>query len=302
MKIQDRIAHISNYINGLKSEENSFSNALMIENMESHLSDLKIILAAEERENTHLDVLELRLKGASVDKGNIRLDKLSSLSNSFCNLFYQIMTKVSYGKSNHKINHKVKEYANLRLAGIQHGSTKLILTLSNNQPEFFETPISMSLSTLFNAFDIENDKSFLTKIDLLDLFCLEKLRNFLNICLKQNIEFDLSWIGQFSEGKKIVILTHDKIEGYVSIINEIEVKNSIEKELSGKITLLSEAGRIDIDNEDGKTKVEFTKEQLSLIQEKCQIGTFIRMVVTETTFLQKNINNSKQIYKLKSFK
>lgn len=294
--VQDKLASISS------KGDMSFADRLMFNNMDSYLSDLKAEQRAEDSRHPLLDFMELRLKGSVVDLGTIPLELLGVISSNFAALVQRATHKLSSGKDSFKVPYSVKSSLNMRLAELSPGSTRLGLTFSTGQCELVETVSSKAVKEIIELLDSNDALTMMNQIAEIGYNSAQSLKKIVEECDKNHIDFDLSWVGPFSEGRRIVTVTTPKIKMLSDRLAATTISQPSTETISGVLASLSKYGKMEIEIDGDKVKASFPIDMLDEIQKKHKVGQQVSLTVEVTDIHNENLGLHRKNYLVKSFK
>lgn len=294
--VQDKLASISS------KGEMSFADRLMFNNMDSYLSDLKAEQRAEDARHPLLDFMELRLKGTVVDLGTIPLEMLGIISSNFAALVQRATHKLSSGKDSFKVPHSVKSSLNMRLAELSPGSTKLGLTFSTGQCELVETVSSKAVKEIIELLDANDALTVMNQIAEIGYNSAQSLKKIVEECDKNHINFDLSWVGPFSEGRRTVAVTTPKIKILNDRLAATTISQPSIETISGVLASLSKYGKMELEIDGDKVKASFPIDILDEIQKKHKVGQQVSLTVEVTDIHNENLGLHRKNYLVKSLK
>ncbi|KYQ97924.1 hypothetical protein AWY96_05170 [Serratia plymuthica] len=294
--VQDKLASISS------KGEMSFADRLMFNNMDSYLSDLKAEQRAEDARHPLLDFMELRLKGTVVDLGTIPLEMLGIISSNLAALVQRATHKLSSGKDSFKVPYSVKSSLNMRLAELSPGSTRLGLTFSTGQCELVETVSSKAVKEIIDLLDANDALTVMNQIAEIGYNSAQSLKKIVEECDKNHINFDLSWVGPFSEGRRTVAVTTPKIKILNDRLAATTISQPSIETISGVLASLSKYGKMELEIDGDKIKASFPIDILDEIQKKHKVGQQVSLTVEVTDIHNENLGLHRKNYLVKSLK
>ena len=306
LSIDGRISFIKNKVDSLSKSNSTFADRLYLSSLESHLSDLNGIALRESLNHPFRDFLELRLKGAVVDLGTIPLGILATFSRNLEGLILKATNKISSGKDQRSAPNALKQIIDLRLANISHGSTRLGVSFNSNTAdngEMFETTTSKAVNDIFTLLESVSDDDFINKISEIGYNSAISLREIINECRDNDITFDISWTGPFSNGTKKVTVNKSHIDRLHDRLNTTQAVKPRKEKISGELAVLSKYGKFDVLLDDGsKIKVDFPVDKLDEIQQTHKVGSRITLEAEVTEIFNTSMHQTRQNYRLISIK
>ncbi|UCQ23720.1 MULTISPECIES: hypothetical protein [Edwardsiella] len=299
--LKERIAFIQRDVDLLtQNQDRSFADDIIYRSLDSHLSDLKQEQRAIENRHPLQDFMELRLKGVLVDFGTIPLDILSVISGNIALLVQKAVHRIGSGKDSRKVPAEVKNALNMRLADLTPGSTRLGVTFSTGSCELIETVSSQAVKEIFSLLSATDDETFMAKVAEIGSQSTSNLKKIIDECEKNSLNFDLTWIGPFTDGTKRVSVSHDGIRQLNSRLALTKVTKLPDEHISGELAVLSMYGKIEISGDTGKIKASYPIDMLAEIQEKYKVGQKISLTVSVSEIHNERIGTSRRNYMVKS--
>jgi len=294
--VQDKLDSIS------AKNEMSFADKIMFNNMDSYLSDLKAEQREEDSRHPLRDFMELRLKGVVVDFGTIPLELLGVVSSNLAALVQRATHKLSSGKDSSRVPYAVKSSLDMRLAELSPGSTKLGLTFSTGQCELVETVSSKAIKEIIQLLDTDDASAMMNQIAEIGYNSAQSLKNIVEECERNNIDFDLSWVGPFSDGNRKVTVNSSKIKMLNDRLTATTISAPTTESILGELASLSKYGKMELEVDGEKIKASFPIEMLGEIQKKHKVGQQVSVTVEVTDINNENLGLHRKNYLVKSFK
>ncbi|MCU6666124.1 hypothetical protein [Silvania hatchlandensis] len=298
--LKERIAFIQRDVDLLeKHKSRSFADDIIFRSFDSHLSDLREAQRALENKHPLQDFMELRLKGVLVDFGSIPLDILSVISGNLAALVQKAVHRISSGKDSRRVPIDIKNSLNMRLADLTPGSTKLGVTFSTGSCELVETVSSQAVKEIFSLLSSSDDDNFMAKIAEIGSHSAVNLKNIIDECEKSSLNFDLTWIGPFSEGTKQVSISAEGIHQLNNRLALTKITQLPDEHISGELAILSMYGKLEIAGENGKVKASYPIDMLKEIQRLCKVGERISLVASVSEIHNERLGTSRRNYMVK---
>ncbi|KAB7671922.1 hypothetical protein [Plesiomonas shigelloides] len=299
--IRERIAFIQRDVNLLaQNKDRSFADDIIYRSLDSHLSDLKQEQRAIENRHPLQDFMELRLKGALVDVGTIPLDILSVISGNIALLVQKAVHRIGSGKDSRRVPTQVKNALNMRLADLTPGSTRLGVTFSTGSCELIDTVSSQAVKEIFSLLSATDDETFMAKVAEIGFQSTSNLKNIIDECEKNSLNFDLTWVGPLTDGTRRVSVSHDGIRQLNSRLAQTKVTKLPDEHISGELAVLSMYGKIEISGDEGKIKASYPIDMLTEIQDKYKVGQKISLTVSVSEIHNERLGTSRRNYMVKS--
>lgn len=281
----------------LKSSPNDLFLLVSVRSNRHDLDQLQSQLKAE-KEKRLVEVLDIRLKSSSLQDGTIPLSLLAKIADLFSVVVYASSTKFKTGKDTlGRFSNDILESVDLRLSGLLPGSTHLVLTGKTNPDILGYSVFEESLKNLYKTLDCNNQESISDELSNLGSRGTKSLAGLVDLFIKSNIEADFVWN---DPGDKVNIWSGDsaEIERMHQILSNNEVQKPIKVTIYGKVTLLSDSGRIIIENEHGKhIHVSFSRTTLP-IAKRMNLGQRVYLQCEKQTIRNRNTDKLVDYYHL----
>ncbi len=280
--------------------EMSFADRLMFNNMTSYMSDLQAEQRAIDARHPLQDFMELRLKGAVVNFGTIPLELLGSISSNLASLLQRATHKLASGKDSQRVPYDVRNTLNMRLAELSPGSTKLGLTFSTGQCELVETTSSKAVKEIINLLTTSDAISLMNLVAEIGFNAALSLKKIVEECDKNQIDFDLTWVGPFSEGRQFVSVSSKQIKLLNDRLAATTMSQPTTEIIVGELASLSKYGKLEIEVDGERLKASFPVEMLHEIQKSHKVGQKLSVTVEVTEIYNENIGFHRKNFLVKS--
>ena len=298
--LKEQIAFVQRDVESLAQHKGrSFADDILYRSLDSHLSDLRAEQLAIENKHPLQDFMELRLKGVLVDLGSIPLEILSIISGNLAALVQKAVHRIGSGKDSRRVPTDVKNSLNLRLADLGPGSTKLGVTFSTGSCELVETVSSQAVKEIFSLLEAADEETFMAKISEIGSNSTINLKNIIDECERNSLNFDLTWIGPLSDGTKQVSISSDGIHRLTSRLAMTKISKLPDEIISGELAVLSMYGKLEIASEKGKIKASYPIDMLQDIQNRYKVGERITLTASVSEVYNERINTSRRNYMIK---
>ncbi|MBX4769481.1 hypothetical protein [Klebsiella oxytoca] len=298
--LKEQIAFVQRDVESLAQHKGrSFADDILYRSLDSHLSDLRAEQLAIENKHPLQDFMELRLKGVLVDLGSIPLEILSIISGNLAALVQKAVHRIGSGKDSRRVPTDVKNSLNLRLADLGPGSTKLGVTFSTGACELVETVSSQAVKEIFSLLEAADEETFMAKISEIGSNSTINLKNIIDECERNSLNFDLTWIGPLSDGTKQVSINSDGIHRLTSRLAMTKISKLPDEIISGELAVLSMYGKLEIASDKGKIKASYPIDMLQDIQNRYKVGEHITLTASVSEVYNERINTSRRNYMIK---
>ncbi|WP_437216650.1 hypothetical protein [Pectobacterium sp. LFLA-215] len=298
--IKGRIDFVQKEVDALSGNNLSFSEQLALDSIDSHLSELK----AQQREldSSHplLDFLELRFKGSIVDLGTMPLELLGVISTNLAALVQRATHKISSGKDSQKVPYDIKSSLDLRLAGFSPGSTRLGVTFSTGVCELVDTVSSRAITEILNLLNSDDATSLINQVAEIGYNSTQNLKKIIEECDKNQINFDVAWIGPFSDGKKFVSVNTQKIKILNERLAATKITQPVTERIVGELASLSKYGKLELEVDGERIKASYPIDMLDEIQKSHKIGQKLSLVIEITDIHNDHLGLHRKNYLVKS--
>lgn len=298
--LKEKIAFVQRDVDSLAQHKGrSFADDILYRSLDSHLSDLRAEQLAIENKHPLQDIMELRLKGVLVDLGSIPLEILSIISGNLAALVQKAVHRIGSGKDSRRVPNDVKNSLNLRLADLGPGSTKLGVTFSTGACELVETVSSQAVKEIFSLLEAADEETFMAKISEIGSNSTINLKNIIDECERNSLNFDLTWIGPLSDGTKHVSINSDGIHRLTNRLAMTKISKLPDEIISGELAVLSMYGKLEIASDNGKIKASYPIDMLQDIQSRYKVGERITLTASVSEVYNERINTSRRNYMIK---
>ncbi|HCT3412650.1 TPA: hypothetical protein OTT61_005036 [Klebsiella pneumoniae] len=298
--LKEKIAFVQRDVDSLAQHKGrSFADDILYRSLDSHLSDLRAEQLAIENKHPLQDFMELRLKGVLVDLGSIPLEILSIISGNLAALVQKAVHRIGSGKDSRRVPNDVKNSLNLRLADLGPGSTKLGVTFSTGACELVETVSSQAVKEIFSLLEAADEETFMAKISEIGSNSTINLKNIIDECERNSLNFDLTWIGPLSNGTKHVSINSDGIHRLTNRLAMTKISKLPDEIISGELAVLSMYGKLEIASDNGKIKASYPIDMLQDIQSRYKVGERITLTASVSEVYNERINTSRRNYMIK---
>ncbi|HHA0037590.1 TPA: hypothetical protein ACOEXB_004365 [Yersinia enterocolitica] len=302
ISLKKRIKFVQNKLDSISSAKNmTFADRIMLNNMDAYMSDLQAEQRALDIRHPLLDFMELRLKGSIVDLGTVPLEIMGIITSNLATMVQRATHKLSSGRDSHKVPYSIKSSLNMRLAEISPGSTRLGLTFSTGQCELVETVSSKAVKEIINLLDAVDATTMMNQVAEIGFNSAQSLKKIVEECDKNHIDFDLSWIGPFSDGNRKVSVNSTKIKMLSDRLAATTISSPVIETIVGELASLSKYGKLEIEVDGEKIRASFPVDMLENIQKKHKVGKKLSLVVEVTDINNDNLGLHRKNYFVKSF-
>ena len=136
-----------------KSKSGSFAHELAATSLSSHIEDLRQ-LSLSLSEAPEIELLDLRLIANNLKDGSMPLKLLTGLCNELrTTVGFAAIRLIKGGLGRKRIPKYVNDELDLRLAGIQQGSSRLLITASANRDLLDDGLNKNTLERIFSVLD-----------------------------------------------------------------------------------------------------------------------------------------------------
>ena len=223
--------------------------------------ELAIIQAERDKE-----VFEVRLIGNQIPRGAIPLQLLANLADPLNKLFANASYNIKHKIDAYILPHDWIQEIDLRLVKIASGSSRLIITGNTTTDLAGDSPLQDSFEALFDLLN-DHSEAFTDKLHTIGGKAGKGLSNFLSVMQHEHLSCEITWVAPNNKKFQWEATPHD-IAHLHGLLEDAGDPVETKTELSGRITLLADTGRIELRTEEGtKKKVAYGKENLEQIEE-----------------------------------
>lgn len=254
-RLEDQISETEERIqecrDELEEEPESLNHELTLSSLEKQRNQLQEELkqAKEAREK---EIIEYRLKGELARHGDIPLGILGDLAKSLERQIYAAAYYIKDGKDlRAQIPKDLREEVNLQLAGLQPGSTRLMVSGDLSPDIFGNSVIEEALEGTFRLLRSEDSEEVSEHATEVGSRSAEKLRNFLDTVRKNELTIDIQWSSPSDEVRRWKA-SKSKLDKITNNLQQIEEEDTIEEVVEGRIRMLNSLGRFKLETDDGR--------------------------------------------------
>ncbi len=285
----------------LKGGKEDFSLSLTLDSLKQHRDELHSQLR-DEKTIRNFEIIELRLRGKSVNNGSIPLGIVGDLSHAWGNAIIAGANQMKLGlKAKRKVPKEIVDTLDLRLAGISSGSSRLFIT-GKSSPDLFGN--SLLQSTLQEAFELlssDSGEKLTETVGRLGKRTADSIDQFLKTITSHDLEVDISWNSPSDksymwEGKT------DKILQLSSSLESLVEGEPEEINFNGELITISMKGTFEISDDAGIAyRGTFPSELLKEMKE-FHIGQRCKGVLAKRTMINRITGYEKPFFEIKTIR
>lgn len=269
-------------LSAIETDSGNFALELSLNSLEAHISDLENQLR-KEKEKRQKEVLELRLEGSIAQFGSLPLSVLADIAHYVASALHAASARIRTGREpKGRIAESIISDVNLRLVGIEPGSSKLIITADTSPNLFGRSMTEESLIGLFNLLTAKEEGGLTDSVQILGARSTHNVCSLLKYLGKNYLALDAHWTSPTGEQYGWQATTYD-ITKLASSLDMIQIQKPERIELSGEVVLLSEKGRLDLkDDQDCTYRCNFAHFLIGQVK-KLHLGDRIICVINKIT-------------------
>lgn len=249
-----------------KSRTGSFAYELSAQSLTSHIEELRQISLALSN-NPTIEIVDLRIKAGHLNDGSIPLGLLSKLCEEIRTMVgYAALRLINGGLSRKRIPKYINDDLDLRLAGVQQGSSKLIMTASANRDLLNDGLNKGAFERIFSVLETNGQGAeFLEAINDIGPRSAKHLREFLNLISLNSAEVEFSW-RYAGETIRAWDGNRKSIESVQEALAVTEINETERTSLTGRIELLSKREKLDLRLSNGRVvRILYPKTLLPIV-------------------------------------
>ena len=266
----------------IETDADNFALELALSSLEAHISDLENQLR-KEKQKRQKEVLELRLEGSIAQFGSLPLSVLAGIARYISSALHAASARIRTGQEPRgRIAESIISSLNLRLVGIEPGSSKLLITADTSPNLFGRSMTEESLRGLFNLLTAQEESSLTDSVQILGARSTHNVSSLLKYLSKNDLALDARWTSPTGEQYGWQATTYD-IRKLASSLDMLQIHKPERIKISGEVVLLSEKGRLDLkDDSECTHRCNFAHFLIDQVK-KLHLGDRITCAINKTT-------------------
>jgi hypothetical protein len=253
-----------------------------LESFKRHVEELRKI-ASREREKPFIEILDLRVSGSRFTFGTIPLEVLSDFAAELRRVFgYTCLRIVEGGLKRKRVSPDLYSTLNLRLPGLETGSSRLIIAADSNVELFSGSLASDAIDRIISVFAANEDHhNFLQAITEMGPLAARRLKQLISGMVALDVSLDITWISQGSILGE-VSSNRNRLASLAQELNTTTVQESERTIEDGIVEMLSANRRLRIRRDDGVLlRISYPRKLLDEIS-GLRLGQRIRTEILQT--------------------
>jgi len=278
----------------------SIAHKLILKSGENRLLDLQNQLRIE-KEDRDVEVIDLRLIGGQMDRGTIPLDVVSKLAREISEFIHSIAYRMQKGKDPRgTIPYKLQKTLDLRLAGVETGSTRLLITSKTNPNLFGQSLAEDSINAVFSVVNSKTDKDITDAVAAAGLRASRSISEMCNVLFKHKIQVEMKWDSPV--GNDIVFKGNmSDLQNLSKSLNNL-VKIPIETlNVDGTLSMASINGHFQVITDSNIYKGRYPDNILYKIKH-LYLGSKVTAKIEKETIENKTTGHVKEVFRLVDIK
>lgn len=234
----------------VEADTEDFAARLTMQSMEAHRNELQRLLQQEKKERRH-ELVEYRLIGPKARGGSLPLGLLGDLAKLLERQIYAAAYFLNDGKRLvRRVPRKLRDLMDLRLAGLQPGSTTLVVAGDLSPDLFGQSLLEETFERIFELLHAEGAEELSNQAGEVGPIGAKKLGEFFDAVQKNGLELEITWNGPRGEPHRWQG-DAQRLESFSESVRTLHALEPERMEVEGTITLLSARGQLEIETEDG---------------------------------------------------
>lgn len=269
----------------------SLAASLEVASMKAHVQQLELLAAIEATES-RVESIEFRFSGKRFQGGSMPLGALASAANEIKKMLgYAALRSIQGGLDRRRVPKTLYEELDLRLAGLQPGSTRLAITASSERDLLDDGLAKRALERFFAVLHSGvAQEDFLESVLDFGPSSAKRLRELLNMARSNESGLDVTW----TFGGDVVDSwagSRESVERVASALGETEIEDRVLVTYTGIIELLSKNERVQLRTAEGKLiRILFPKRLLDQVSKlrlnqvaslKCEVVESLNRMTSE---------------------
>ena len=280
----------------VRANPGSFSAGLSLKSTQDRLADLRkqLQLETDKREK---EVVNFRVMGEEMSRGTIPLDILSKLAQTISESVYSTAYRLLKGRDPHSaIPKKILKTIDLRLAGLEFGSTRLLITSETRANLYGQSLAEDALDAVFSVVSAKTDEEMTDAVAIAGLRASKSISRMCNVLLKHNAQVEMRWntpagVDRLFEGtsNRLQKLSLSLAEHTDAPIETIEV--------TGTMAMAHIRGNFEIESGDKRYRGKYPESLFAKVQ-SVPIGTKVLATIEKETIENRTTGYLKEVYTL----
>jgi len=274
----------------------SFSAKLSLQSTENRLVDLQKQLQLE-KDKREKEVIDFRLSGNQLDRGTIPLDVLSKLAQTISESLHSVAYRLQKGRDpNSSIPKKLRRTLDIRLAGLEFGSTRLLIT-SETRPNLFGQSLAEdAIDAVFNVINSKTEEEMGDAVAAAGLRASRSISRMCNVLLKYNAQVEMSWGAPAGEDRVFKGSSNNLQQLSQSLDDLVEVPTEV-LHVVGTLAMSSIRGQFEIVTETIKYKGKYPDSLLAQVK-RVPLGSKVQAEIEKETIENKTTGYVKEVFRL----
>lgn len=265
-------------------DASDFMSYLVTETERQHIEELESSIRHDNEVLTN-EILEVRLIGTQVDDGTVPLSLLARIARHLNSAFLNAANYGMTGLDSKKLPDQIESMLNLRLSGLTSGSSRIFVRGDARPDLTGESVFQSSIRSAFSLLLLEGG-SVHESVNQLGLKSVRSFTDFLEDLARERLAAELTWFAPSARRYRWTATTSDVT--YLSgLLRAVDEPKTMVSQLSGKITMLSESGRMQIRDENGdKLQIFYPRDVFDKVQ-SLHLGENVSLSVQKKSFFDK---------------
>lgn len=280
----------------VQNNPESFSAKLSLKSTENRLADLQKQLQLE-KDKREKEVIDFRLTGSQVDRGTIPLDVLSKLAQTISESIHSIAYRMQKGKDPHSaIPRKLQKILDLRLAGLEFGSTRLLITGETRPNLYGQSLAEDSIDAVFKVMNSKTEDEMAEAVANAGLRASRSISRMCNVLLKYNAQVEMTWGAPSGEDRVFKGSSSDLQQLSLSLDDLADIPTET-LNVEGTLAMSSIRGQFEIVTETAKYKGKYPDNLLAKVK-SVPLGSRVQAQIEKETIENKTTGYAKEVFRL----
>ncbi len=291
-KISQIINQIERQIESIRSfqEKSSSNDELRLLSLNSLLTQLNKE-KADYYKDRYKEILEIKLIGKEFFNGSLPLSLLYHLCHSTFNSLFHLAKYLEYGLHNSRmITKKINHLLDLRLEGIESGSSQIYISGLTNLNIFNDSVIQKTFKKFFETLQLlEDDTSEV--VEFIGEESLKGVSSLMKNLYPYKPEVVFTWESDIETYQWVG--DKSKIKAVKNNLSKITIEPKIQSQITGEIILLSQKGIVDVKSNNETLRINYIDDDYNLI-EQLRLGQIVNIVMETIIMKNQQSNKSKK--------
>lgn len=280
----------------LDQAPDSFSARLICEGTEARLAELQHQLR-QEKERRDREVVDLRLTGLSGMSGTISLDLLSKIAKELSKAVHAAAYYSKFGRELlSRVPGKLEQELDLRLAGLEYGSTRLVISSKTLPNLFGYSTTEGALGAIFDIVQADGDQEITNAVALAGVKSSQAVARLCEAIAGEKAAVKMRWDTP-SGGDRVFEGGTDRLINLSSALMDLAVIPPENLNVTGTLDLVGVKGQFEVRVGEKTYKGRYQEALFKKVR-RIPIGSTVDAKIKKETIENKATGYSKEVFSL----